>query len=792
MLEKQFSDIQLERHKELMDILQRPQVNNVEELCEEGGMLHKILNTGTSTEEKLEKISTAINDVVKRESEWPGTLREILEETSFALQEKFQDGRDKDSAFHKSSIKIFEDLRERVLQFNIDQEKNAQLSDRLVELQETNATLKASLDSKENESEANITRLKELTQELVDVRAQLANKNDQLSAAVAQPRDDPEAKRKIADLTTETSRLQDLLNTANYDKRQSKQDLQASQELIAAVQKQLCETEAKLQAAETGLRHVQSTSKKFQIECKNAVEKARQDIITTTAGEKREMAAQHNSMVEDLRKKYTETESQLQIALKEVESSKKLNNHQAAILSELKSDIAICKSHLQQHREEIQVLNQFSMPTEELARQKQELSLFRQAFAEHQSAVQDLRSGLPIDIDLIRNEFLERLKEACGNKQELERLQKENDHLRGKIADSEKLQQHDTQQARSRTPTIIKPTKYSLKAKTFTVPPPPLPPTGDRNIKSPLIYKQPSHKPAARQSSHVQKQHNGEGLAAQNFRQRSKSNSFRADIASAPSGQGESPQRGLAPGHIRPFSSIPSSSPLTDIESIIDNLDSVNSHAELQRMYQSKGHKQDSFQYGESSANSQPGAHRDKNVEDDGSAKDEYRNVASSESDEEFSTLPRKMKGLSHAEESHQRRTAKPLRSVLKKTSVAGSADLLQEQINALTSLAGVRKPTSQSTRKSNAGLSSMSRSGASTYNRIASGNVKNTQDSHPDKQGKSDAMLVWEPPPPVGRFKRQGSTSALAVAARPAKAPRISLGPRTSRTVIPDSQEQM
>jgi hypothetical protein len=51
-LEKQLNGEQLDRHRELMEILQRPQVNHVEELCEEGGMLHKILNTGTSTEKK--------------------------------------------------------------------------------------------------------------------------------------------------------------------------------------------------------------------------------------------------------------------------------------------------------------------------------------------------------------------------------------------------------------------------------------------------------------------------------------------------------------------------------------------------------------------------------------------------------------------------------------------------------------------------------------------------------------------------------------------------------------------
>lgn len=51
-LEKQFNDGQLNRHRELMDILQQPQVNHVEALCEEGGMLHKILNTGTSAKEK--------------------------------------------------------------------------------------------------------------------------------------------------------------------------------------------------------------------------------------------------------------------------------------------------------------------------------------------------------------------------------------------------------------------------------------------------------------------------------------------------------------------------------------------------------------------------------------------------------------------------------------------------------------------------------------------------------------------------------------------------------------------
>jgi hypothetical protein len=637
-----------------------------------------------------------------------------------------------------------------------------------------------------------MTRLKELTQELVDVRAQLANKNDQLMAAVAQPRDDPDAKRKITDLTTEIARLQELLTTANNNKHQSKQDLQASQELIAATQKQLRETEAKLQTAETDLRQVQSTGRKFQIDCKNAIEKARQDIITITAGEKRDMAIQHNSIVEDLKKNHLETENQLRSALEELESSKRSNTDQATIISELKSDIIDCRHHLQQYLEDMQDLDRLAIPPEEISRQTQELSWFRQTLAEYQSTVQDLTDDLPIDIDLIRKEFQERMKEAYGNKQELERLRKENDQLRRTIADAEKLQQHDGQQARSRTPTSGKPTKYSLKPKPFIAPPPP---PGERHTRSPpVIHKQSSRKPAARQSSHMQPQHSGEAFAAQNVRQRSKSNNFGANVTSTPSRLGESSSGAQTPGQIKPFSSMSSSSPLTDLESIVDKLDSVHSHAELQQLYQSKNHKLVTHSYGESSTSSQHGSHKNQNLGDNGSAREDERR-AGSESDEEFVTFPRKMKGPSHAEESYQRRTTRPLRSALKKTTHTADADVLQEQPNAPSSqnsLAMVRKTTSQSTRKTNAGLSSMSRSGASSYNRIASGNVKGTQDSHPKEQAKPDAMLVLEPPPPVGRFKRQRSTSALAVAARPAKAPRISLGPRTSRTVIPDSQEQM
>lgn len=765
-LQKQINNGDLDRHKEVMEILQKPQIDTLGELTKEDGILNKVLNSSERVQGKFDEMSKTITNSLNHTSEWPQTLTKILEEFYSKIQTKLDDNGNKDTTFQESTVKLFDDLKERLDKINGDIDEKTKLSEQLNVFRESNATLKANLDSKEAESENTVSRMNELTRELADIRSQLMNKTEQLAISNAQPREDPELKRKVDDLTTETSRLQTLLTAANDEKRQAENNVQTHQATITATQNQLREIEDKLRDAESAREKLEGNNRKFQIECKSATERVRQETTQLALSQRKDLVAQHDSLVNNLRNKQADTERKLQEALEKSKTSKETTDEHVKTISRLESKLATYKDQLLQQKLQLQNLEETSISTPQFLKREQEhkheiLSIRQEHMNQHASLQAYRNESLKM-----QNELEGVQKRLRGMNEQNEQLTKENDRLRKRLEDINAM------------------TDSSQK----TV-------GGSKRVDD----NRPSRRPAERKPSNFHHQTHDKVMGGNQHKVpefKGVSVSQTASISSrtlSSSAQGYSDNVGGSQTPIKPFSNIASleTSPLTDLEGVIPELPSAHSCEDLQLLYnKNRQVLNDEIKHTESIRSKYYSSHGQESFDTPASKLNKV--ILASEPGLVSTPTQASRAILSVAEESIQRRTSKPIKSAMKKSARQDSFIPLDDEAcnqkdDRVT--ATFVKPAPRNNRGLDNGLQTTFGTGASSYNRIASGkpNVPNSRVPEPR----------YEPTPDIKRnaMKRARSNSSLPTQnlqpVKPAKAPRIDRRQQITKTIIPDSQDR-
>lgn len=763
-LQKQLSSGEIDRHKEVMEILQKPQTDTLGELTKEDGMLHKVLSSSERTQGKLDRISTAVTNATGQATAWPQILTKNLEEFYSRIQTKLDDNGDKDTTFQESTVKLFDDLKERLSQINGNLNEKTKLSEQLNLLRENNATLKANLESKEAESESNLARLNELNRELADIRSQLIDKTEQLAISNAQPKEDLEMKRKVDKLNIETSRLQNLLVTANNDKVQAENRVQTHQAIITNVQSRLRETEEKLQNAESAKEKLEENNRKFLIECRSATERVRQETTQLALSQRKHLVAQHEIIVKDLKQEQLEIGKRLVAAIEESERSKETSSVHAKTIGKLESEIATYKDQLLQQKLQLQTLEESAMSTPQLLKQiqehKQEIQSIRQEQANQYALFRSSRD----ESTKITSELDDAQKRLRGMKEENEDLEKENDRLRLRLESINAM------------------TESSQKI---------------ISSSSRLEASRPSTRRAAdRRSSNVNTYRNDDLMAETQGKAPEPGNKV-VFTASLPRSYGENNGQSQTP--IKKTIIAPETSPLTDLDDIIPKLQPEYSREDIERIYnkslqvsvdrishvetvnQSKYYSEAKGHLGTPTVN---------------------RNAVILAVEGGFtnspSQIPRSIPSIE--QESIQRRRSKPLKSAMKKGDhqespihvLGSSQDQLHSQKDE-DSTGGFKKPV----QRNNRGLQAMSRTGASSYNRIAAGKP-NIPSPRVTEQNSRAVEPLYEPTPEIKRnaMKRARSSSFYSAQElqppKPAKAPKLNFRKSTSKTVIEDSQDRL
>ncbi|KAF7950088.1 hypothetical protein EAE96_007388 [Botrytis aclada] len=759
-------DGDLNRHKEVMEILKKPQVDTLGELTKEDGILKKVLSSAESVNGKFDEMSKTFTSSFIQTLEWPQTLKKTLDEFCSKIETKFDDNGSKDTTFQESTVKLFGDLNERLNQISGNMDEKTKLSEQINMLRESNDTFKRNLESKEADLEKNVARMDDLTKELADVQSELTGKSEQLKISLAQPREDPELKRKVDELTTETSRLEGLLTAANHDKCQAEKDIQAHQTTIDTTQKQLRDTEDKFRGVESAMKALEVEKQRFQMDCRSTTERVRQETTQLALSQRKELLAQHDSLVNDLKHKQTKTEKRLQTAIENSKTFKETTDKHTKTISELESKIATYKDQLLQQKLQLQSLEESSISPDQYQKfkeeHKQEISSIRKEQASQYASSQACREeSLRIKVEL--EGAHRRLR---GMNEENEHLTKENDRLRKRLEDINAMTE----------------STQNMIANSHRV-------DGIRPV-SRNDNRSSSRRPAERRSSnfHYQPLEKDMGENQHRVREFQTDEVNKTSSRTLSSSQTYGDNSGESQTPIKPFSTIATlaTSPLTDLEDVMPMVQSAHSREDLQRVY-NKNRQLSNDKIAKTESRPKYYPYED---EHHGSPKSKINRVMHTLEGEFVSTPTQASRTiLSVAEESIQRRTHRPLKSALKKGDHQDyPIPLDASQNHAHTQDERLfKKPAPRNNHGASIGLQASRGSGAGSYNRIASGEPKVASSRAPEPR--------YEPTPEIKRnaMKRARSNSSLHTQdvqpTKPAKAPRINRRPPINKTIIPDSQ---
>ncbi|TEY71602.1 hypothetical protein BOTCAL_0090g00290 [Botryotinia calthae] len=755
-----------DHHKEIMEILQKPQVDTLGELTKEDGILKKVLRYAESVNGKFDEMSKTFTSALNQTLEWPQTLTKIFEDFYSRIETKFDDNGSKDTTFQESTVKLFDDLKERLNQISGDMNEKAKLSEQINMLRESNATFQANMNSKEADLENNIARMDELTQELAGVHSELMGKTQQLAISLTQPREDPELKRKVDELTTETSRLEGLLTTANNDKLQGERAIQNHQTTINNTQKQLRDMEEKFRNAESTMKALKAENQKFQIDCISNTERVRQGTTKLALSQRNELLAQHDSLVNDLKHKQVETEKRLQIAIEKSKAFEEATDKHSKTVSELESKIATYKDQLLQQRLQLQSLEESSISPDQFQKFRQEHKREILSIRKEQESQHALSQACREESLRIKTELEDTHRRLHGIIEENGYLSKENDRLRRRLEDTNAMTESmQNMIGNSHRVDDIQPISRN------------------DNLSS-------SRRLAERRSSNFHNQPLEKGMGENQHRVRE----FQTDEVNKTSSRTLSPSytyddnNGASQTPIQPFSTITTlaTSPLTDLEDVMPMVQSAHSREDLQRVYnKNRQLSNDKIAKMESRSKYHPYGR-----EQFGTPKSKINKVMLTLEGEYVDTPTRASRTiLSVAEESVQRRTNKPLKSALKKGDYQDYSiplDAPQDQVHNQDERI-FKKPAPRNNHSASIGLQATRGTGTGSYNRIASGEPKIASSRAPEPR--------YDPTPEIKRnaMKRARSNSSLHTQdlqpTKPAKAPRINRRPPINKTIIPDSQ---
>ncbi|KAK8903907.1 hypothetical protein QC760_007347 [Botrytis cinerea] len=764
-LQNQINDDR-DRHKEVMEILRKPQVDTLGELTKEDGILKKVLNSAESVNGKFDEMSKTFTSSLNQTLEWPQTLTKIFEDFYSRIETKFDDNGSKDITFQESTAKLFDDLKGRLNQISGDMNEKAKLSEQISMLRESNAKIEANLNSKEADLENNVARMNELTRELTDVHSELMGKTQQLAISLAQPREDPELKRKVDELTTETSRLEGLLTAAKNDKLQVERAIQTHQTTIDTTQKQLRDIEEKFRNAESSMKALEAENQKLQIDCMSNTEIARQDTTKLALSQRKGLLAQHDSLVNDLKHKQVETEKRLQIAIEKSKTFEETTDKHMKTVGELESKIATYKDQLLQQRIQLQSLEESSISPDQLQKFKQEQKREISSIRKEQESQHALSQAYREESLRIKTELEDTHRRLHGMNEENGHLSKENDRLRRRLEDINAMYESTQNMiGNSHRVNDIQPTSRN------------------GNLSS-------SRRVAERRSSNFHSQPLEKSMGENQHRVRE----FQTDEVSKTSSRTLSSSytyddnNGGSQTPIKPFSTITTlaTSPLTDLEDVMPMVQSAHSREDLQRLYnKNRQLSNDKIAKMESQPKYYPYG-----GEQFGTPKSKINKVMPALEGEFVDTPTQASRAIpSVAEESVKRRTNKPLKSALKKGDyqdysipLDASKDQVHNQDERI-----FKKPAPRNNHSGSIGLQATRGTGTGSYNRIASGEPKFASSRAPEPR--------YEPTPEIKRnaMKRARSNSSLHTQdlqpTKPAKAPRINRRPPINKTVIPDSQ---
>ena len=397
------------------------------------------------TQERIQELSTLIANLKDNEPCVPEALVILIEDVyqklvdhdclvatsniSYRILKKLQSTNSNDANAQELILKLFEDVKERINQVKLDQETHVQLNERIGELREIKGTFSASLSARELHCQGLTSRIDELERDLTNYREQLAAKSDELTAALALTKEDPQLRSKLYDLQNMNALLRSQIDSVGLEYSLAKESVQSSQEASARFQDQIRELDKKLSVAAVLIKRTAEEKDAYIATSKQDIEKAKKEVAEAANAAKNETGMRHAATVKNFEQRRIETELQIKVAKEDLQRCQEQNTNYAKHIDDLMTEMAGYKESLNQQASQIKDIEVQNPNREYLDTRDQNL----------ESAHAELAS-LKANLEVASNEAAEKLDEArrgqaeaTNQMQMMERLQEEKEELRSEF-----------------------------------------------------------------------------------------------------------------------------------------------------------------------------------------------------------------------------------------------------------------------------------------------------------------------------------------------------------------------
>jgi hypothetical protein len=273
---------------------------------------------------------------------------------------------------NESSLKLFEDLKERINQLRLDEDAKTSLNERISELRELNAALTASGSARELECQAIAKRIEQMGQELSSCLDQLTAKSEEVAALRALPKNDPILLGKIHELESAQRVMDGQINNVNQEASKVKEELASSRKAAQNAQEHAQGLQSRLTEAQTMIKTLVEDKKKYAAIRNAEVEKACQEIAKSAQAAKIEAKLHHDCTAKNLEQRRSEAEKALALAQEELQKCQEERASYVIDVDKLQEELSACKKQVAQQSAYIK-LSERVPPRDEFERREGKL-----------------------------------------------------------------------------------------------------------------------------------------------------------------------------------------------------------------------------------------------------------------------------------------------------------------------------------------------------------------------------------------------------------------------------------
>ncbi|KUJ23145.1 uncharacterized protein LY89DRAFT_169006 [Mollisia scopiformis] len=338
-------DEQTAKWGQLLELAKQIPKDTAEVLNGEDGKLATILSSKNTTQEKIEEMTSMIEELVNCERELPPTLVKLVEDVALRLEGEKQLSDGNGNILRDTAATISQELQEGLNQLRLDKEAEIRLKSKIAELEQVRESLNADKSARDTEVDNLLRQLNETERELSSCRSDLSNKTNELTVALNAPRDDPVLQSKI-------SELEKINNLLDDETKKMSQELSKAKEELSSIRKTAANKEEEKNVLAQTLISAQQTIKNFEQEMAKTLalkdeehKKKYQDLARNGESQKATIKMKLEAEVKTLESRVTERNTEIDSLKEQLQRLPSEANQRTA---DLEAEVASYKEQILQ------------------------------------------------------------------------------------------------------------------------------------------------------------------------------------------------------------------------------------------------------------------------------------------------------------------------------------------------------------------------------------------------------------------------------------------------------------